>query len=83
MSRQTIITSHVYEVTFRILSQEPLDTSKIVSDVKTLLASNFCDTHPSARELCFNEENGDVCLMTEGHRGRHEGSTGNRWGYDL
>ena len=85
--KKTIIEEHVYEFTFRLVLPKPEDVNTLARRAQSLMV-----TQPpfnqmklgtvSGRELCFDQDGGDVCLMTEGHRGMHEGVAGGRWGSD-
>lgn len=83
--RKTVVISHVYEVTFRFETPERLDDDEVsdfISDLNSHIQKRNAGP-ASVRELCYDQETGDTCLLTDGHRGPHEGATGNRWGHDL
>lgn len=90
MPLKTTIVQHVYEFSFRITSEDEQDRAALAECVEIHVKEALARPHISVgqvdcRELCMEQSDRGVeyCLMTEGHRGLHEGPTGNRWGNDL
>ncbi len=84
MSRKVTTIEHVYEFTFRVVSAEELDEIVLAEQAtEALMTSQLKAGAVDVRELCFDTDAGDTCLMTEGHRGLHTGVAGRRWGTDL
>lgn len=86
MPLKTTTVQHVYEVTFRFMSDRPLEQdtlSDIASDIASGPPREGERRHQvMIREMCFERSDDDreYCMMTEGHRGEHEGPSGRRWG---
>ncbi len=88
MPLKTTIIQHVYEFNFRIILDNEAKAHELAERAQSCLRDNdpiFISAVVDGRELCMEESyrGGERCLMTEGHRGKHEGPTGNRWGDDL